>query len=146
MSDIGLSHVALPARDLAASVDFYQRFAGMHIVHDRVDPAGKNRVVWLSDGVRPFALVLIETPDVRHPLLPIAHLGVGCASKQEVDRLVALARAEGRKVRGPSDSGYPVGYWALIEDPDRHTLEISHGQEVGKATGAGEKAVRDADR
>ena len=28
------------------------------------------------------------------------------------------------------DSGYPVGYWALISDPDGHTLEIAYGQEV----------------
>jgi hypothetical protein len=24
-----------------------------------------------------------------------------------------------------------VGYWAFIEDPDGHNLEISYGQEVG---------------
>jgi hypothetical protein len=32
---------------------------------------------------------------------------------------------------GPTDSGYPVGYWALLSDPDGHTLELSYGQEVG---------------
>jgi hypothetical protein len=26
-----------------------------------------------------------------------------------------------------------VGYWAFLSDPDGHTLEISHGQEVGFA-------------
>ena len=26
---------------------------------------------------------------------------------------------------------HPVGYWALISDPDGHTLELSFGQEVG---------------
>ena len=41
-----------------------------------------------------------------------------------------LASREGRAVHGPTDSGYPVGYWALIADPDDHTLEISDGQEV----------------
>ena len=33
---------------------------------------------------------------------------------------------------GPIDAGYPVGYFALISDPDDHTLEVSHGQEVGR--------------
>ncbi len=34
-------------------------------------------------------------------------------------------------MQGPTDSGYPVGYWAFIEDPDGNNLEISFGQEVG---------------
>jgi hypothetical protein len=25
----------------------------------------------------------------------------------------------------------PVGYWALLRDPDGHALELSYGQEVG---------------
>jgi catechol 2,3-dioxygenase-like lactoylglutathione lyase family enzyme len=131
VSDLGLTHVALPARDLAASLAFYEKYAAMKVVHDRVDEATGTRVVWVSDGTRPFVLVLIETPEVRNPLLPIAHLGVGCRSREEVDRLVGEARAEGRACYGPIDAGYPVGYFALISDPDNHTLELAHGQEVG---------------
>jgi hypothetical protein len=33
-------------------------------------------------------------------------------------------------IRGPTDSGYPVGYWAFLSDPDGNTLEISYGQEI----------------
>jgi hypothetical protein len=36
---------------------------------------------------------------------------------------------------GPFDYGPPVGYWAFLRDPDGHTLEVSHGQEVGLAVG-----------
>jgi hypothetical protein len=78
-------------------------------------------------------IVLIETPEVRNPLVPIAHLGVGCASRAELERRVEEAKAEGRPVYGPIDAPYPVGYFALISDPDQHTLELSHGQEVGLA-------------
>jgi hypothetical protein len=81
--------------------------------------------------------VSMQTPfthsEVKHPLLPLAHLGVGCASREEVDRLAEAARAEGRPCYGPVDHGEPVGYFALISDPDHHTLELSHGQEVGLA-------------
>ena len=42
-----------------------------------------------------------------------------------------LARLEGIFVREPQDSGYPIGYWALLQDPTGHTLELSYGQEVG---------------
>jgi catechol 2,3-dioxygenase-like lactoylglutathione lyase family enzyme len=131
--DRGLTHVALPVRDLGASLAFYEKYARLKVVHRRRAEAGGGEVAWISDGTRPFVVVLIEVPEVASPLLPIAHLGVGCPSRDEVDRLVGEARREGRSVVGPTDSPYPVGYWALIQDPDRHTLELSHGQEVGLA-------------
>jgi catechol 2,3-dioxygenase-like lactoylglutathione lyase family enzyme len=133
MVDRGLTHVALPVTDLDASLSFYEKYAGLRVVHQRRDAATGDRVAWISDGTRPFVVVLIEAKEVRHALLPIAHLGVGCASREEVDRLAAEGRREGRAVWGPTDSGYPVGYWALLADPDHHTLELAYGQEVALA-------------
>lgn len=130
MVDRGLTHVALPVTDLDASLRFYEKYAHMKVVHQRCDMETGDRVAWISDGTRPFVVVLIEAKEVRHALLPVAHLGVGCESREDVDRLAAEARAEGRAVWGPTDSGYPVGYWVLLSDPDQHTLELSYGQEV----------------
>jgi catechol 2,3-dioxygenase-like lactoylglutathione lyase family enzyme len=123
--DLGLTHGALNSSNLEASAAFWARYARMQIVHRR------DGVLWLSDKTRPFVIVLAHAPKVEHPLLPFAHLGVGCESKQEVDRLAALAVQEGCLIGGPVDSGPPVGYWAFIRDPDGHTLEVSYGQEVG---------------
>ena len=125
--DVGLTHVALPVSDLARSVEFYARYARMQVVHER------EGVAWLSDKTRPFVIVLIRVERVENPLVPFAHLGVACASRDEVDRLCEDASAEGRLVAGPLDYGPPVGYWAFFRDPDGHTLEVSHGQEVGLA-------------
>jgi lactoylglutathione lyase len=125
MPDIGLTHVALPVRSLEASAAFYAAYAGMHIVHRRPG------VLWLSDRTRPFAVVLIQTAGEVKPLLPIAHLGVGVASRAHVERLCDQARDSGCLLREPEDSGPPVGYWALLRDPDGHTLEVAYGQEVG---------------
>jgi len=122
--DLGLTHIALPVRSLAASAQFYETYARMQVVHRR------HSVIWLSDLTRPFAVVLIETNDPVQPLLPSAHLGVAIESRQEVDRLCDLARRAGCLAREPEQSGPPVGYWALLRDPDGHTLELSHGQEV----------------
>jgi catechol 2,3-dioxygenase-like lactoylglutathione lyase family enzyme len=122
--DLGLTHIALTSSDLDTSIAFWSRYARMQVVHRR------EGVVWLSDKTRPFVIVLAEAAKVD-PLLPFAHLGVGCPSREEVDRLAAMAKDEGRLVGGPLDSGPPVGYWAFIKDPDGHTLEISFGQEVG---------------
>jgi catechol 2,3-dioxygenase-like lactoylglutathione lyase family enzyme len=127
MSDLGLTHVALPVRDLDQSIDFYADYAGMQVVHRR------EGVVWLSDKTRPFVIVLMQSSSVPHPLRPSAHLGVACESRDEIDRLAHRAREAGRLIEGPEDYGPPVGYWALIRDPDDHTLEVSHGQDVGLA-------------
>lgn len=130
MSDLGLTHIALAVRDLRASISFYERYAAMKVVHRR-SAGAEGGVAWLSDLTRPFAIVLIEAPGLNDtPLGPFGHLGVAVASREEVDRLVELARADGRLAEGPSDSGPPVGYWAYIRDPDGNTLEVAYGQEV----------------
>ena len=129
-ADLGLTHVALPVRDVDASAAFYARFAEMEVVHRRVDRGVG--VIWLSDLTRPFVIVLLQT-DVTHVLGGWAHLGVAVASRDEVDRRVADALDLGYTVSGPYDEGPPVGYWAIVADPDGHHLELAFGQEVGVA-------------
>jgi catechol 2,3-dioxygenase-like lactoylglutathione lyase family enzyme len=123
--DVGLTHVALPVQDLDRSAAFYARYAQMQVVHRR------EGVLWISDKTRPFVIVLVQVPEVTHPLVPFAHLGVACRTRDEVDQLCAQAKADDCLTMGPLDAGPPVGYWAFLRDPDGHTLEISHGQEVG---------------
>ena len=130
MPDVGLTHIALPAADIDRSIAFYGRYATMRAVHRRTDAEHNVDVVWLSDGTRPFVIVLIKSANPKPALPPSAHLGVACATRAEVDRLTALARAEGRLLAGPEDAGPPVGYWAFLRDPDGHTLELSFGQDV----------------
>jgi catechol 2,3-dioxygenase-like lactoylglutathione lyase family enzyme len=143
-ADLGLTHVALPVTDVDTSAAFYARYADLQVVHRRHgDPdAGDSDVVWLSDLTRPFVIVLIATA-VSHVLGGWAHLGVAVASRAEVDRRVAAARAEGIAVQGPFDSGPPVGYWAIVPDPDGHHLELAFGQEVGATVAAATPPERD---
>jgi catechol 2,3-dioxygenase-like lactoylglutathione lyase family enzyme len=131
-TDVGLTHVALPVADVERSIAFYAAYANMRVVHRRRDDEHGTSVVWLSDLTRPFVVVLIESPQVDQGLRGTwCHLGVGVASRAELERRCAAAHAEGRPVMGPIDSGYPVGYWAYVVDPDGHNLELSFGQEVG---------------
>jgi catechol 2,3-dioxygenase-like lactoylglutathione lyase family enzyme len=129
--DLGLTHIALPVSDIDRSIEFYATYARMQTIHRRVDPATGVAVVWLSDLTRPFAIVLIQTDSVQTILSPIAHLGVGCKSREEVDALCDRAKQAGVLLQLPQDSGYPIGYWAFLRDPDGHTLELSFGQEIG---------------
>lgn len=121
MPDIGLTHIALPVLDLDASVTFYERYAGLEVVHRRKDHQTGWEVAWISDKARPFVVVLIQGPEVAGPLLPIGHLGVACESREEVDRRCAQARSEGCLIEEPENLGPPVGYAALLKDPDGHT-------------------------
>ena len=131
MIDIGLTHIALPVSDIERSIKFYSTYAGMEVIHRRIDAATGVAVVWLCDRTRPFAIVLIQTDSVHSVLSPLAHLGVGCKSREDMDALCERAKQEGVLIQEPKDSGYPIGYWAFLRDPDGHTLELSYGQEIG---------------
>jgi catechol 2,3-dioxygenase-like lactoylglutathione lyase family enzyme len=131
MIDIGLTHIALPVSDVERSIKFYSTYAGMQVIHRRIDAATGVSVAWLCDRTRPFAIVLIQTDSVHSVLSPLAHLGVGCKSREDMDALCEKAKQEGVLVQEQKDSGYPIGYWAFLRDPDGHTLELSYGQEIG---------------
>ncbi|MEZ6877192.1 VOC family protein [Enterobacter sp. KBR-315C3_2022] len=139
--DIGFTHVAFVVRDLKKSIDFYSRYAGIHVVHKR-EPnlPDARKVAWLSDRTRPFALVLVQADVVTDtPLGNFGHLGVACSGIEEIDAKIAMAREEGILRKEPVQAGEPVGYYAFIADPDGNTLELSYGQKVGlEALGHGE--------
>ncbi len=131
MVDVGFTHIALPVSNVEQSIQFYATYAEMQVVHRRVDAETGVTVVWLTDKTRPFVIVLIQTASVHPVLSPLAHLGVGCKSRESMDLLCDKARQAGVLIDEPKDSDYPVGYWAFLQDPDGHTLELSYGQEIG---------------
>lgn len=126
-----LTHVALFVSDPARTIDFYERFAGLHIVHDRID--GGVRVVWLSE--RPhdpdFVIVAIHLPPGESSVPPrMAHFGYDLPSRAAVDEVAARAQSEGVLEQGPADAGPIVGYFCMLRDPDGNLVEFSHGQPI----------------
>ncbi|WP_165430785.1 VOC family protein [Atlantibacter hermannii] len=131
--DVGFTHVAFVVRDLERSIAFYERYAGMTVIHRREpDVPDARKVAWLSDRTRPFALVLVQADNVTDtPLGNFGHLGVACASREEIDKKITMAGAEGVLRKEPVEAGDPVGYYVFFADPDGNTLELSYGQRVG---------------
>lgn len=127
MARPSLTHVAFNVPDIDAMATFYRAYAGLEIIHDRVD--GDLRVAWLDAGTvaRPFLLVLLQRlgnqPDNPHAM---EHLGFECESKAEIDRICERALAAGVPiVEGPTQFPPPVGYFVILADPAGNRVEFS---------------------
>lgn len=142
-----LTHVALPVRNMEATLAFYARYTSLVNIHERTDDTTGLRSVWLAnerditdEGAR-FVIVLIcgalptkITGDIKEHygfLTSISHLGISVDSRAEVDRLAALAAEEGCLLLGPMYRNEVVGYICLVSDPDGNNVEFSVEQVLG---------------
>lgn len=127
-----LTHLALAVADLDASIDFYARYCGMQVVHDR--GAGPDRVVWIAERGREHELIFVLMQGVHRPpqaARDYSHLGFALESREAVDELAEQARAEGCLTWPPRQEAYPVGYYCGVRDPNGNVLEFSYGQPLG---------------
>jgi len=121
------THITINVSDLERSIQFYTSLCGLSIVRDR-RPEGRHNV-WLgpppSSNEDPvFVLVLIQD-EVK---IRIDHFGFQCDSREEVDRIAALATEQNILVEPPQDIGGVVGYFTMVRDPDGHLVEFTTGQ------------------
>jgi catechol 2,3-dioxygenase-like lactoylglutathione lyase family enzyme len=125
-----LTHIALRATDLARSVAFYAEYAGLVVAHERTEDG--TRVVWLAERAEDpeFVFVLIPMPHTEGERPGVHHFGFSVASRGEVDAIAERARAAGILREGPRDAGPVVGYFCIVEDPDRNWVEFSFGQPI----------------
>jgi len=127
-----LTHVALAVRDASATIAFYERFAGLVVVHDRTDDG--TRVVWIGERRNDpeFVLVLIEgaAPEAAGPAR-FLHFGFAVDSRAEVDEMAERARSAGVLATPATWGGPVVGYYCIVRDPDGHGVEFSYGQSIG---------------
>lgn len=146
-----LTHIALPVRDLEATLAFYAKYTKLVNIHERQDPETGLRTAWLANarditdaGAR-FVIVLIHgklptniTGDIKEQygfLKSISHLGISVESRAEVDRLAEMAREDGCLLLGPMYRNEVVGYICVVTDPDGNNLEFSFGQKLGLTEG-----------
>jgi catechol 2,3-dioxygenase-like lactoylglutathione lyase family enzyme len=126
------THVALQVNDIRRSIEFYSRFCGMKVVHDRMSEG--RRVAWLGWGEDPprFVIVLIAKPYEKNVQPPWQHIGMAVDSRTAVDEAYAKAVADGiEDLWSATDAGPVVGYYCGIPDPDGNVIEFSFGQKIG---------------
>lgn len=143
-----LTHIALPVRDLAATLDFYAKYTTLAVIHERFDEETEMRTAWLAnerdrttDQSARFVIVLIEgklptkiTGDIEESygfLTSISHLGLSLDTREEVDEIAAMAKEEGCLLLGPMYRNEVVGYICIVTDPDGNNLEFSVEQVLG---------------
>jgi len=143
------THVALPVRDLDASIRWWTRWTPLVAIHGRSDADG--RTSWLGHDDQPdhpFVLVLIEKAAgfdaVATTLTPLAHIGIELPERADVDRIASQARPLGFLKWEAEDHGPPVGYICALSDPDGNIVEFSHDQGVySAAKSAGRRSGND---
>jgi len=125
-----LTHVALHVVDIDASADFYQRYCGMQVIHER----DEGQIRWLAEPGREQEMIFVMMAGgkpVQHNEPDYAHLGFALDSRAAVDRIAQLAEAEGILVWPPREDPYPVGYFCGVRDPSGNYVEFSYGQPLG---------------
>ena len=143
-----LTHVALPVRNLAAQLSFYEKYTNMKVIHERVDPQTKLRTAWIAnardvtEAAARFVIVLIEGSIPRDVvgdemkeeytfLTSFSHFGISVDTREDVDRIAAMAKEDDILVLGPMYRNEVVGYICLIKDPDGNNVEFSVEQILG---------------
>ncbi|MGY6500705.1 MAG: VOC family protein [Acidimicrobiales bacterium] len=144
-----LTHLALPVRDLDATLAFYRRYTTLKVIHERYDDETKMRTAWLAnegdvtvEGAARFVIVLMEgalprdivgddMEETHGFLTSISHIGLSLDTRDEVDAVAALAAEEGCLLLGPLYRNEVVGYICIVTDPDGNNVEFSVGQVLG---------------
>ncbi len=127
-----LTHLALHVPDLDACIAFYTRFCGMRVFHER--PGKGSRIVWMAEPGKEREFIFVIMPGGIDRSLAendYSHFGFAMASREEVDAVAELARADGCLIWEPRDEPYPVGYYCGVRDPAGNYVEFSYGQPLG---------------
>ena len=123
-----LTHIALHVDAIEECVRFYQHYCDLEVTDDQV--RGGRRVVLMAEAGRgeSFVLQLMAggvdkdpTPDEDR------HFGFAVESREEVDRLAAMAADEGILLWETFEGPFPMGYLCAVKDPNGNTVEISCG-------------------
>lgn len=128
---IKIDHIAVWVQDLERMKDFYVRYFNMQCSERYHNPVKQFSSYFLSsekDGTR---IELMTRADIttgageRGAVFGWAHIAISVGSKEQVDALTAVLRADQYRVEsGPRVTG--DGYYeSVIADPEGNLIEIT---------------------
>ena len=126
-----LTHLALPCHNLEKTIQWYERFTPLKVIHQREDNGAK--VAWIQADGKSIFLVFLQSPDSKEPkaiLSPFAHLGIEMESEEEVNAIAEQGRHHDCLIWEPRQEPDPVGYVCALSDPDGNLVEYSCGQSI----------------
>lgn len=130
-----LSHIGLPVTDVAKSVAFHKKWAGMTVQDGPNDPGGVKGVRLTQAGAT-FAISLLEMAGGQRHVHARRHAPRARLHQQGTGRKIASdAKKAGILLSAPIDSGPDLAYQTYISDPDGNNLEFSFGQQLGLTEG-----------
>lgn len=127
-----LTHLALHVPDPDACVEFYRRFCGMRVIHER--PGKGARIVWMAEPGREHEFIFVIMPGgTRRDLAEddYSHFGFALENREQVDAIAERAKDAGCLIWPPREEPYPVGYYCGVRDPAGNYVEFSYGQPLG---------------
>lgn len=135
LSEPRFTHIALPVNDVTASVEWYERYTPLRAIDLRHDSDGE--AAWLchpEPAEHPFIIVLVSMSSTSgsapRQLGPFGHLGIELPTRDAVDAMAVLGRADGCLEWEAAQWPQPVGYVCALADPDGNVVEFSYDQGV----------------
>ena len=133
------THIALRVRDIDATIAWYKEFTPLELIDKREDEMGYG--AWLGmpgETNNPFILVIAQFFEETDPfagapmdtLGPFAHLGIELPTQDAVDAMAQRAKQADCLSMPPTMMPQPIGYIAMLRDPDGNTVEFSWDQGV----------------
>ncbi|MGD9164420.1 MAG: VOC family protein [Chromatiales bacterium] len=122
---LGMSHVALHVRDMAASERFYVDLLGM-AVEWRPDPDN----LYLSSGPDNLALHKASAGELDETEQRLDHIGFFLATPEEVDQWYAFLEAEGVRMRNAPRTHRDGARSFYCYDPDGTVVQIIYHRPV----------------
>jgi catechol 2,3-dioxygenase-like lactoylglutathione lyase family enzyme len=128
-----ITHICLSVANLEDCARFYQRYCQMEINQDR-SVSGQGSM-YLSEAGKKAGLILQiksggaqQTPADNDE----THIGFSVESREIVDVLASMARAEGVMLYEPGEY-LPNAYFCGIRDPNGNCVEFGFGQHAPPA-------------
>lgn len=123
-----VSLITLGVADLERSLAFYERLGwrGQQADDTVFFQAGGQAVVLWSRAALAADAGIVDTGDAGGDGFGGVALAHNVRSREEVDDLVAAARAAGSDVTKPPQDTFYGGYAAYFRDPDGHVWEVAY--------------------